>query len=95
MTRIVTIIALLFATPVAACYEPSEPSCQNSPFTFEDSFSFEMCRNELESYSSEVEDYVACLKRRQNEAIDEFNDGQYAGHNLSLTIDAIFSGASK
>ena len=83
-SRILTIIMLLFATPVAACYEPSEPSCLNYSFTFEDSFSFQICRSELESYSSDVEDYVACLKRRQNEAIDEFNDAVNDFNNNAL-----------
>ena len=84
MKALLLIIALLFSTPAWACYEPSAPLCQSSPYTFDDNYSFQTCRNELESYSSDVEEYIACLRRKQNDVVEELNSAISEFNNNSM-----------
>ena len=43
------------------CSKPSEPSCIGMLGISRDQFSFDMCKNSVKSYLSEVESYKDCL----------------------------------
>lgn len=55
------------------CPEPSEPVCIDSFGTFDNEFSFDQCRTDVENFVSDVEDYVDCLDQEQQMKIDEAN----------------------
>ena len=68
----------------AYCSEPSEPSCLDTLGLMQDEMWFNMCRSEVASYVSDVEDYIGCrirevkseqtdLTQKANEAIERFN----------------------
>lgn len=68
------------AFAISYCSEPSKPYCADMYMPFDSSFDFEMCKNEVESYVSSVNDYVSCLQneasekqREANSVIDSFN----------------------
>jgi hypothetical protein len=71
----VTGIGLLQGPALAnTCYEPSAPSCVTGYGGFEDEDEFLSCKGEMESYQSDVEAYLECLKHNSQEAIDAYND---------------------
>lgn len=66
------------------CTEPSEPYCIDAYGTFEDEFSFELCRGEMERYLQEVDRYTECIideaqreieeaRREADETVERFN----------------------
>ena len=62
----VTAAICLAALPTAAlayCSEPSAPYCASSYSDFSDEYEFTSCRNDMESYAREVDDYTSCLRR--------------------------------
>lgn len=63
----------LSTSAFASCSEPSEPSCIDGYGAFDDDWSFNSCKSEVESFVSETEDYVRCLKRKCNEAVENAN----------------------
>lgn len=68
-------LALWFAPKPAFAYycsEPSAPSCSSNYGAFDDQDDFESCKNEMERYQSDVEDYLGCLNRNSQSAIDEY-----------------------
>ena len=70
-------LIVTLVVPTAAwgfCSEPSAPYCATGFGQFDDDGAFEDCRSEMESFKSEVEDYVECLKRKGEEAVDEYNN---------------------
>lgn len=56
------------------CWRPDPPSCLDYYGTFEDDFSFENCKREMESYLDEVTTYQECLQKDINEIADEANE---------------------
>jgi hypothetical protein len=62
------------SSALGSCFEPDKPFCVNGYQRFSSSVDFENCKNDLDRYRDEVEDYLACLKRKSNDAIDEYND---------------------
>lgn len=77
--RIAMALLLLVAAraPAAAmCSEPTTPSCADDLDTFgtSDQFEFDSCRDELEQFKSEIEDYIECEKRQIEEFLDEYNE---------------------
>lgn len=58
----------------AACLEPTAPSCATNIGEFDDDYDFRQCKNEMESYQSEVEEYLACQKQQSQDVIDEYNE---------------------
>ena len=54
------------------CSEPSEPYCIDAYGTFDDEYSFQSCRREMENYLDEVRRYEQCVadevRRIANEA---------------------------
>ncbi len=63
------------------CTEPSKPSCVDYDWTFEDQFQFNSCRNEIEQYAEEIDDFADCLVRRSRQLVEEQNQ------ELSETIE--------
>lgn len=75
------LLAAVLAVPMCApaqaamyCSEPSAPYCADSFGAFSDEFAFRSCRSDMESYGDEVTDYIECLSRASEEAIEEYND---------------------
>lgn len=69
--------ALFLATvqPLNAyCSRPDAPYCATSFGNFDDEYEFEQCKSEMEIYQSEIEDFLACQKRENQQAIDEYNE---------------------
>jgi hypothetical protein len=58
----------------AFCSEPSAPYCASQYGNFDDQHEFEQCRNEMESYKSDVEAFMSCLKRKGDDAVGEYED---------------------
>lgn len=58
----------------AYCSEPSEPYCVDGFGTYDSDFSFQSCRGDMDQFASETEDYIDCLRRAQQEAIDAYNE---------------------
>ena len=56
------------------CSEPDAPYCASRYGSFDDEWDFNRCKREMESYRSEVESYVDCLKDEINETISEYED---------------------
>jgi hypothetical protein len=57
---------------LASCYKPDPPSCAGQYGKFDDQNEFDSCKNDMESYKSEIEEFVSCLKR-QADAVSNFN----------------------
>ncbi|MBB5041946.1 hypothetical protein [Shinella fusca] len=84
-------ILLALATPLStyACSEPSAPSCATRYGSFDDEWEFDRCKDEMESYKSEVEDYMTCRNREAQEAIDDANrDNRQAESDYSDAVDS-------
>ena len=71
-------------TPARACSEPSVPYCASKYGAFDDQDEFRRCKSEMESYQSEAQDFLSCvkreaddvlssLKRKSDRVIDEYN----------------------
>lgn len=82
--RLVACAAMLMASAVPAfssvtwCSEPSTPWCLDQQFY--DEFAADKCRSDVEFFIRETEDYVKCLNKgaeeaveKSNEAVDRFN----------------------
>ncbi len=55
------------------CSEPTEPYCLDGSGYFDDRWAFDSCRNDVEQFVREAEDYVDCLEDEQSEVIDQAN----------------------
>lgn len=70
-------VALLFSSMGGAahafyyCSEASPPSCIDRYGSFDDEYSFDRCKREVESYLSEVEDFRSCLADAHRQAGDD------------------------
>lgn len=53
---------------------PDAPYCVSSYGPFLDSFDFDRCRSDVESYRATVEKYMRCLDAERKEAVEEFNE---------------------
>jgi hypothetical protein len=58
---------------LASCSTPDAPSCASRYDKFDDQDEFDSCKREMESYKSEVEDFMSCLKREGDEAINDYD----------------------
>lgn len=63
----------LSTSALSFCNEPHEPNCIDGVVTFDDNFSFDFCKRDVEAFVSETEDYVRCLKRTSEEAVAKAN----------------------
>jgi hypothetical protein len=57
----------------ASCYEPTAPSCATRYGAFDDQDDFDRCRRAMNSYKSETEDYLACIRRESDHVIEDYN----------------------
>ncbi len=59
------VLSLLLCFPSIAeaqsCYEPTYPQCLTGFNTFEDEFSFNLCRRAMNDYAQEIENYSRCM----------------------------------
>lgn len=55
----------------AYCSEPTAPSCVSGFGAFEDQWEYDSCKSDLDSYRSEVEDFISCQRREARDAVDE------------------------
>jgi predicted ribosome quality control (RQC) complex YloA/Tae2 family protein len=78
-------LVLSLASPAVAawgfCSQPSAPFCATRYGPFDDTYDFDHCRREMQSYKSGVEDFLSCQRnemeniRNDNErAVQEYND---------------------
>lgn len=63
--------AMLPTGSFAYCSEPSAPSCASRFGAFEDEWEFDRCKSDMESYKSDVEDFMSCERREAQDAVDE------------------------
>jgi hypothetical protein len=59
---------------VASCYKPDAPYCATSYGQFDDRSDFDSCKSRMESYKSEVEDFLSCQRRESQQTIDDYNE---------------------
>jgi hypothetical protein len=64
----------LIEIAAASCDQPSAPDCATRTGAFDDESDFEQCKREMEDYKSEVEDFLACQKKENQEATDDYNN---------------------
>lgn len=78
-------VILTFLTVVcdaaAYCSKPDAPYCASEYGAFDDEDDFDRCKSEMNSYQSEIEDFISCvnreiddLKRQGSSAVDEYED---------------------
>lgn len=81
---------LILSLPSAAhaqspCDEPVRPSCITGFTTFEDQFSYDLCRREVQDYEDDVNAFLGCLldwfdetgrqaEREKDAALSEYED---------------------
>ena len=62
------------ATPANAyCSSPSAPSCAAQYGAFDDQDDFDRCKRQMSSYQSEAQNYLSCVRRETDSAIEEYN----------------------
>lgn len=72
-------LTLLFAHLATAqtyqsCYEPDPPSCIDRFGTFDDEWSFDRCRRDMEDYVDEMVSFRSCLANWHEAAGNEVED---------------------
>jgi hypothetical protein len=72
---ILSIIELLGAnaSATAYCSSPSAPYCAARYGAFDDHDEFDRCKLQMSSYQSEAQDYLSCLRREADTAIEDYN----------------------
>ena len=81
-SALIGVVLLIFGSSAGAfCSEPDAPYCASRYGAFDDEYEFDRCKREMESYQSEVEDFISCLKReiedlnrKGNQAVDDYTD---------------------
>lgn len=76
IARVLIMIAAVSITAEAGafCTKPDAPYCAASFGAFDDRSDFESCRSEMESYKSNVEEFLSCQKRESDSAVSDYND---------------------
>jgi len=67
-------IIAIFVQRSEACFKPDAPYCATTYGRFDDESDFDQCKIEMESYKSDVEEFLACQRRESQEAIDDYNE---------------------
>lgn len=71
---ILPMLVLTSAAPANAyCSPPSAPSCATRYGAFDDEDDFDRCKRQMSSYQSEAQDYLSCVRRETDSAIEEYN----------------------
>ena len=68
------IILAILVRPSNACSKPDAPYCAATYGKFDDESDFDQCKIEMESYKSDVEEFLVCQKHESQEAIDDYNE---------------------
>ena len=55
------------------CDEPDPPYCLTAYGTFDEEWSFENCRLDMDRYQDEVDDLSECLKDTMEDAIEQYD----------------------
>lgn len=58
----------------AYCSKPDAPYCASQYGKFDDQYDFDRCKSEMENFKSEVEDFLSCQRRENQQAIDDYNE---------------------
>ncbi|MCE6958838.1 hypothetical protein LAZ40_07220 [Cereibacter sphaeroides] len=82
MSKILASLVLLLVVGLVAgpsradpyCNEPDAPFCVEQYGAFDDEGEFDRCRDEVEDYVSDVEDYRNCLVEAHDEAGEEASE---------------------
>jgi hypothetical protein len=61
------LLALIATNAGAYCSKPDAPTCSSRYGAFDDEYDFTRCRRQMESYRSDVESFLDCLKRESDE----------------------------
>lgn len=71
----------IIGNAAAYCSKPDAPYCASEYGAFDGEDEFDRCKSEMNSYQSEVEDFISCLnreiedlKRQGGSAADEYED---------------------
>ena len=68
---------ILFNSLNAFCIEPNEPFCVDSSYAYQNEYSFDSCRYEVERYLESLDDYMKCVAddslNKAEEIIKKFN----------------------
>jgi hypothetical protein len=67
------ILVLTSATANAYCSPPSAPSCATRYGAFDDQDDFDRCKRQMSSYQSDAQDYLSCMRRESDNAVEEYN----------------------
>lgn len=78
------LLGVLCVGAFGMCFEPMEPSCIGSSYTYQNEYSFNSCKNDLQYYLNELNSYVRCVaneaSEKADEAISEFNSRASRGY---------------
>jgi hypothetical protein len=66
-----------------ACSAPSAPFCATRHGSFDDQDEFDRCRREMNSFKSEAEDFLSCI-RRESEDLKRKSDGLIEEYNGAI-----------
>jgi hypothetical protein len=67
------VLVLTSAAANAYCSPPSAPSCATRYGAFDDQDDFDRCKRQMSSYQSEAQDYLSCMRRESDSAVEEYN----------------------
>ena len=56
------------------CYRPNVPYCIDAYGTFDNDWSFQSCKNEVERYVADMNEYSSCIIRQAKIEISEAED---------------------
>ena len=62
LVALITVAAAAPANAMEDCIEPSEPSCINSRYSFEEQLTAVRCRRDVDHYLREAGDFANCLE---------------------------------
>jgi hypothetical protein len=82
-TAALALVAIFESHAARACYEPTASSCATRYVAFEDQDEFDRCRQQMDSYKSEAEDFLSCL-RRESEDLKRKSDNMLYEYNSAV-----------
>tara|TARA_R110000868_G_scaffold54164_4_gene169610 strand:+ start:12473 stop:12820 length:348 start_codon:yes stop_codon:yes gene_type:complete len=63
-----------FFLPKRECSSGIVPYCINDVSTFEDHAEYELCKEQMEQYLREEQEYVSCLNQMRSSALDQIHE---------------------
>lgn len=86
-------VTLMPAHALAYCSEPSTPYCASGYGRFDDEWEFRRCKSDMESYQSDVEEFIGCNNREAEEAAREAEEIAGKARNANETAISDFNDA--